>query len=248
MPNRPKEAKGAEIQRPARPVQGDAPVSHLPLPHQVASRIRDMIIQDVLAPGDRIRERTLAEELNVSRTPMREAFKMLATEGLVELLPNRGAIVAAPGPEEVRDMLRVLGALEALAGELACVEATDDEISELKAIHYEMLAAYTRKSRLEYFKLNQKIHLGIVARSRNEALIEVHNRLNARLYRVRYQSNLRGHKWHTAIEEHEEILDALVNRESERLAVLMRAHLGSAWAKVSESMGVSASTRPAESE
>ena len=133
--------------------------------------------------------------------------------------------------------------LESLAGELACIAATDDEIAELKAIHYEMLAAYTRKSRLEYFKLNQKIHLCIVAASRNEALIEAHNRLNARLYRFRYQSNLRGQRWHTAVEEHEEILHALVNRESERLAALMRAHLASTWSKISESMNISASTK-----
>ena len=94
------------------------------LPDKVAGLLRDMIVQDVLVPGQRIRERSLAEQLEVSRTPLREALKVLATEGLVELSPNRGALVAKPSPGEVHDMLQVLGVLEGLAGELACARAS----------------------------------------------------------------------------------------------------------------------------
>ena len=128
----------------------------LSLAPRVAGSIRDMIVQDLLPPGARIRERTLAKQLEVSRTPMREALKVLATEGLVELLSNRGALVADPRPIEIRDMLRVLGALEAVAGEAACHAATANEITEIKALHYELLAAFAREDRLEYFKINQK--------------------------------------------------------------------------------------------
>ena len=135
-----RETGGPQNQAPKRA----ATVVALPLTQQVASRIRDMIIQDELVPGQRVRERALAERLNVSRTPLREAIKILAAEGLVENLPNKGARVADPNPSEVRDMLRVLGALEALAGELACAEASDDEIEEIKALHFEMLAAFSR--------------------------------------------------------------------------------------------------------
>ena len=206
------------------------------LPQKVASRLRDMIVQDALTPGQRIRERSLAEQLDVSRTPLREALKVLATEGLVELSPNRGALVANPSPEEVRDMLQVLGVLEGLAGELACRQATVEEIDEIQALHYEMLASFARKDRLEYFKINQKIHQAMVAASRNVSLIETHARLNARLYRVRFQSNLRNRTWPSAIDEHTAILDALMRRDGASLSALMRDHLGSTWAKVSEIM------------
>ncbi|MDH3669349.1 MAG: GntR family transcriptional regulator [Rhodospirillales bacterium] len=233
--------RASDGSRDAGPKQA-ATVVALPLTQQVASRIRDMIVQDELVPGQRVRERALAEQLNVSRTPLREAIKILAAEGLVEILPNKGARVADPSPPEVRDMLRVLGALEALGGELACAEASDDEIEEIKALHFEMQAAFTRKDRLEYFKTNQKIHRAIVASSHNQSLIETHDRLNARLYRVRFQSNLRNRTWPTAMDEHNSILDALIRRDGERLPAVMRAHLGSTWEKVSELMKQALST------
>ena len=210
--------------------------SSSPLPAKVASRLRDMIVQDVLTPGQRIRERILAEQLEVSRTPLREALKVLATEGLVELSPNRGALVANPSPREVHDMLQVLGVLEGLAGELACRQATQEQIDEIQALQYEMLASFARKDRLGYFKINQRIHQAIVAASRNLSLIETHARLNARLYRFRFQSNLRNKTWPTAIAEHEAILDALVRRDGAALSLLMREHLGSTWDKVSKIM------------
>ena len=214
-----------------------ASVTRLPLTAQVAGAIRDMIVQDELQPGERIRERQLAERLRVSRTPLREALKVLATEGLVELLPNRGAVVSNPAAESVRDLLQVLGVLEALGGELAAERASDEEIAEVKALHFEMLAAYARKDRLQYFKMNQPIHRAIIEASRNEALVEAHGRINARLYRVRYRSNLLNRKWHTAIEEHESILRALERRDGPALATELRAHLGSTWSKVRLDIG-----------
>lgn len=206
------------------------------LPEQVANRLRDLIVQSEFAPGQRIRERVVAAELNVSRTPLREALQVLASEGLVELLPNRGAVVSAPSPEAVADMLQVLGVIESFAGERACEMATDAEIAEIRALHFEMLAAFSRGERLAYFKLNQRIHKAIVLASRNQALIDIHERLNARLYRVRYQSNLRNELWGTAVEEHEQLLKALEARDSRRLSKLLRGHLSSTWTKISEIM------------
>lgn len=206
------------------------------LAQRVAASLRDMIVQDILPPGSRVRERTLAQELDVSRTPMREALRILATERLVELLPNRGAIVADPSAGEVRELLSVLGVMEALAGEQAVANATEAELEEISALHYEMLASFKRRDRLTYFKLNQSVHRSIVAASHNEALKEIHAQINARLYRVRYQSNLNNTKWHTAITEHDAILEALCDRDGPRLARIMRAHLGSTWRNVSDSI------------
>jgi len=199
---------------------------------QVASRLRDMIIQDELKPGTRIRERQLSERLNVSRTPLREAIRILVSERLVDSLPNRGAVVADPDMEEVRQLLEVLGMLESLAGQLAARDATDDQIQEILALHHEMLSAYYRKDKLAYFKLNQAIHKSIVAAGGNQVLVETHAQLNARLYRVRYVSNQRNDRWHEAVEQHEQIADALKARDEALLAALMRAHIGHTWVKV----------------
>ena len=200
------------------------------LTQQVASLLGDMIIQDILPPGTRLRENMLMKKLEgsikISRTPLREALKMLAAEGLVDLLPNRGAVVAELTIDEIADMQLMLANLEGLAGELAARRATESEIGEIAAKHYEMLAAYHRQDRLSYFKLNQAIHLGIVAASRSNTISKLRGKLNNRLYRIRFQGNLRKQDWGDAIREHELILQALQNRDGERLGTLLRAHFG----------------------
>lgn len=205
-----------------------------PLAKQVADRLREMIVLDELPPGEKLRERHLADVLQVSRTPMREALKILATEGLVELPPNRSAVVAGFSAEEIKDKLQVIAVLEQLAGELATVNASDGEIAEIRALHYEMLAAYSREDRKSYFQLNQEIHLHIVKAGQNDALTETHARLNTQLYRVRYLSNLRNKQWPSAIAEHKELLNALISRDGEKLGHLLRSHLRSTWLKFSE--------------
>ena len=236
VPNRPS-AKAGQATKAPLGTEGTAPEPPLRTRAEtVAEQLRDMIAQNELPPGARIRERALGEAFQVSRTPMREALRILAAERLVVLLPNRGAVVCDPSPKEIRDLLSVLASLEALAGEQAAAGASDAEIAEIRALHFEMLAAFERKDRLAYFKLNQAIHRAIVAASHNAALVELHAQTNARLYRVRYQSNLNNAKWHTAIEEHEEILAALTSRDEAALAKILRRHLGSTWAKVSAAL------------
>lgn len=204
---------------------------------QVAERIREMIIQDELPPGAPIRERALSERLDVSRTPLREALKILSAEGLVELHPNRGAVVAAPRAAEIRELLQLLGVLEAFAAELACEAIGDAELAELRALHFEMLAAYTRGDRLGYFRRNQEIHLGLVRASRNQALIAHHRVLNARVYRARYICNLKTQRWESAIKEHELILEALGRRDGRALSEILRRHVLQAWDKMQEILG-----------
>ncbi len=216
-----------------RPTPNDNEVDGRLLASQVASRLRDMIVQDELKPGMRIRERQLSERLNVSRTPLREAIRILVGERLVDTLPNRGAVVASPSAEEIRQLLEVLGTLEGMAGRLAARDATDAQIGEILALHHEMLSAYYRKDKLAYFKLNQAIHKSIVEAGGNQVLIETHRQLNARLFRVRYVSNQQSGRWHEAVEQHEQIAAALKARDVDGLEQLMRAHIGQTWLKVS---------------
>lgn len=188
-------------------------------------RLRELIMRGDLAPGTKLNERVLCEQLGISRTPLREALKYLASEGLVELLPNRGAIVAPLEPARLQQIFAVLEALEELAGELACRNATEDQLREIRALHFEMLAHHARHELAEYFRCNQEIHIRIVEATGNEPLAQIYRSLNANARRARYMANLSQERWDKAVEEHNEILDALTRRDAARLQRLLREHL-----------------------
>jgi DNA-binding GntR family transcriptional regulator len=212
--------------------QEPTPIVRRPLHEEAADRLRDLIVQGRLVAGIRLNERLLTAELGVSRTPLREAFKVLATEGLVELLPNRGAIVSQMDPVRLSESLAVMGALEALAGELACRSATDAQINEVRALHYEMLAYHARGDLAGYFKFNQAIHLKIVKYSGNSMLYNIYRQLNGNVRRARYMANLSKERWDAAVREHDEILAALAARDVKRIKALLSDHLAHKLASV----------------
>lgn len=203
----------------------------------VVDRLRDMIVQGELAPGTKLNERVLGTALGTSRTPLREALKYLASEGLVDLLPNRGAIVAPLDAERVKQMFAVMGALEALAGELACRSASDAEINEIRALHFQMLAHHARRELGDYFRLNQAIHLKLVEASGNEPLASIYRSLNAHVRRARYMANLSEMRWDNAVREHEQMIDALARRDGAALQGILRDHLANKLVLVMEAIG-----------
>jgi DNA-binding GntR family transcriptional regulator len=200
-------------------------ISRRPLHEEAAERLRDLIVQGQLAPGARLNERLLTAQLGVSRTPLREAMKILATEGLVDLLPNRGAVVSQMDTARLAESLAVMGALESLAGELACLAATDAQISEIRALHFEMLAYHARGDLAGYFKFNQAIHLKIVKYSGNAVLYNIYRQLNGNVRRARYMANLSKERWDAAVREHDAILAALSARDVKRIKALLSDHL-----------------------
>ena len=206
------------------------------LPHEVRDTLRILIIQGKLAPLARLNERELCERLGVSRTPLREATRMLAAEGLVDLLPNRGARVAAIDRESIRQTLQVMGALEALGAALACAVASDDAIAAIRALHKQMVADYKRGDLDAYFSRNQAIHLAMVAAGENAVLAANYRMLNDRVRRVRYMANLSKARWKAAVREHEEMLAALEARDSRKLQELVRDHLAHKVAVVAEAL------------
>ena len=209
-----------------------APVARRPLHDELVERIRDMIIEGQLAPLTRIHEGQLGDALGVSRTPLREALKFLASEGLLELVPGRGAIVRKLTPKDVRDMLDVLGAIETLGGRLACRNASDAEIAGLRRVHDEMIALYRTRNRLEYYRRNQAIHSGIAQLSGNALLASMHQVIQARLKRIRFIGNEEPRKWAGAVAEHEEMIVALEARDEARLAAVIARHLEETWSRV----------------
>lgn len=209
-----------------------APIARRTLHDEIVSRVRDMIIEGHLAPGTRIHEGQLGQALGVSRTPLREALKFLASEGLIDLVPSRGAVVRRFTAGDVRDMLEVLAALEALAGRLACIHATDGEIAAVRTLHDAMLRCYAARDRLEYFKLNQRIHSAFPQMARNGVLIETHDNIQARLKRIRFLGNETEDKWECSIAEHEEMIRALEARDGEALAEVLARHMHNAYERI----------------
>lgn len=208
------------------------PIQRRTLHEEVVPRVRDMIIEGELAPGTRINEVQLGSRLGVSRTPLREALKTLASEGLIDLVPSRGAVVRKLTGETVRGMLEVLATLETLAARLACARADEAGIAAVVDLHERMMALYRAGDRLPYYKLNQAIHSAIVALSGNETLVEVHTNIQSRLKRIRFIGNGTPTGWRDAVAEHEEMIAALTARDGERLGAVLTLHLDNTWERV----------------
>ncbi len=195
------------------------------LHEEVADRLRELIVEGVLRPGSRLNERVLAAQLNVSRTPLREAFKQLAGERLVELLPNRGAHVASLSRADVEHLFELMSALEGLSGWLAATRRTDAELTEIRALHFEMLAAHARRDLPNYYRCNHAIHRLINQAARNPELTEMYASVNGRLQSLRFRSNFDARRWDHAVDEHQRMIDALAGRDAPRLRTLLEQHL-----------------------
>ncbi|WP_339640377.1 GntR family transcriptional regulator [Jannaschia helgolandensis] len=195
------------------------------LHHELVDRLQTLIINSELKPGARVPEKELCDQFGVSRTPLREALKVLASDGLVRLEPNRGAWVTQVTEEEVEEVFPVLGALEALSGELACKHITDAEIEEVRALHADMIESYERRDLDAYFSINQKIHRAILTAARNGTLATSCQALSLRMQRARYLANMTDGRWFDAVQEHEKILQYLVARDGKQLAITLLNHM-----------------------
>lgn len=212
-----------------------AVVDRRPLTDRVADYVRDLIVQDILKPGEPVNVQAICAALQISQTPLREALKMLAAQGLVELRPNKRVVVASLADNEVEDMLVVYTEMEKLAGRLAAQQATDTDIQALQREEQALMAAFQAGESLRYFHANQAFHQALVQASHNATLIELHSNLNARLYRTRFQGNqwnARSGDWQRVAEEHGDILRAIQARDAERCAMLLARHLNGARASL----------------
>jgi DNA-binding GntR family transcriptional regulator len=161
----------------------------------------------------------------VSRTPLREAFRVLEAEGLLEIQPRRGATVRKFKPEDIDHMFQVLEVLEALAGELACHAMTDAELADIERLHERMMAAFRHRDRRMFFRLNKQIHERIVKAARNPSLSRIYEGLSGQTHRIRYMANNTDAEWEIAAREHEKIMETLKLRSAGALQGLLRAHL-----------------------
>jgi len=200
-------------------------VSSTTLPASTADRLRELITEGEIAAGTRLNERTLCDRLGISRTPLREAFRVLAAEGLIALNPNRGAQVVRLSNDDIRESFEVMSALEALSGELACRHITAPETSEIKALTFEMLACHAREDLPAYYRINREIHDRLNVAARNALLTQTYRTLNLRIQNLRFRSNFDREKWNRAAREHAQMVEALEARDGARLAAILRTHL-----------------------
>jgi DNA-binding GntR family transcriptional regulator len=202
-----------------------AVIARLALHDQVVERLRTQLVEGEVAPGAKLNERELCAALGVSRTPLREAIKLLAAEGLVDLLPNRGAVAVKLTEADIVNTFEVLAGLEAMAGELAAQRVSADELAEIRALHFEMLAAFSRRDLSNYYRLNSRIHNAINGAARNPVLTGTYQRINARVQSLRFRSNQNEDKWQRAVTEHERMVRALGERDAAALRQVLIEHL-----------------------
>lgn len=195
------------------------------LHEQAAARLRLLIVRGELRPGQPLGEADLSDALGISRTPLREALKQLATEGLVELRLNRSAVVAPFRREELNELFEAVAAIERGAAELAATRMDISDIERLEALQDKIEWHHGRGELREYFEINQQIHSAIVDFARNAVLKTTHEVLLARAERARFFGLSVLGRWEESVREHQEILAALRNGDADLAGRLLGRHV-----------------------
>ena len=210
---------------------------YLPLRDVVFNTLRQAILKGELKPGERLMEIQLANKLGVSRTPVREAIRKLELEGLVLMIPRKGAEVAEITRQDMEDVLEVRTALEELAVKDACDHITDAQLSELKKASNEFKKALLEgKDLVTCADADMHFHDVILSATNNRRLIQMLNNLSEQMYRYRmeYLKDERTHK--TLIEEHDAIRRALKKHDKVKAGAAIRVHIDNQKRSILESL------------
>lgn len=199
--------------------------SYLPLRDIVFNTLRQAILKGELAPGERLMEVSLAQKLGVSRTPVREAIRKLELEGLVLMIPRRGAEVARISEKNLRDVLEVRRGLEDLAVELACARITESQIVELKKANVNFENSLTSNDVTAIAEADERFHEIIYRATGNEKLIQVISNIKEQMYRYRLEYIKDSAKRHDLVAEHKEIVTALECKRLSEAKERMRRHI-----------------------
>ena len=210
---------------------------YLPLRDLVFNTLRQAILKGELKPGERLMEIQLAEKLGVSRTPIREAIRKLELEGLVIMIPRRGAEVAKISHKSLQDVLEVRGALEELATDLACQRINEEELKELTDAedHFKKVVE-NNGSEMEIAEADEAYHDIIYKATRNDKLVQMINNLREQMYRYRLEYIKDEAQRGTLINEHENILEAIRIRDIIRAKTLMKEHIDNQELTVSQNL------------
>jgi len=214
------------VTRKISPIKID---QYKPLREVVFEALREAIIQGRLEPGERLMEIQLAEEMGVSRTPVREAIRKLELEGFVVMIPRKGAYVAGISLHDITDVFEVRAALESLAAGLAAERITEKELEDLERRLVEIAEVSNDSSDLNVVvERDTNFHDAIYKASRNKTLIQIVSRLQDQIQRFRSVSLAQPGRTKMAVHEHRQIVDAIANRDVELAQTLAREHIESA--------------------
>lgn len=191
----------------------------------IAEQLRRGILRGTYKPGAALKERELALAMDVSRTPMREAIRILAQQGLVTLRTSRSPVVSDPSYQEIKDTAQVLITLEELAAQLVCARLTPQTLAPTKALHQRLLDQDGQIDPIDLFALDMEFHASIVAAAQNPALGLAHQPLVERMWRVRYLSASQAGVSERTFDEHLEIVQALEAGDVLRAKIAVRRHM-----------------------
>jgi len=195
------------------------------LESQVSYRIREMIRQRILTKGQKVKERELCEQLGISRTPVREALRTLKSEGLIDIIPNKGAFVSEPSIENIKEIFEVMTLLEGEAARLAAKRITDQELKKLDAIHQELKRHHAERNSGKYLAANGRCHQYIRKLAKNQLLYELVQSLQDKIFLYRTQQLNKLGRFDQSIKEHEELMKAFRKKNARAAERAMKNHL-----------------------
>lgn len=194
--------------------------------HQdVAGKIREMIRKGSLVRGQRIIEAEICEQIGVSRTPLREALRVLESEGLVELFPHRGVHIRQPSMNEIQEMFEVMGVLEGTCARLTAQKMTAAGWRKIERLHRQLETHYAEGNRDKYVAANNVFHALIQELAGNRVLDDVVAKLREKVALYRHQQIYEDQRFDESIREHRDILEALRRRDPDAVEMFMKRHL-----------------------
>jgi len=192
---------------------------------QIADRLREMIMTGEFKEGDKINENELCSAMGISKTPLREALRVLSAEGLISLVPNRGSFVTKPTIQEIQEMFEVMSVLEGVCAKAAAERMGPQDLTRLEKLHEGLEKEFRRRHQQNYIRLNNRYHSFIQELAGNRTLNQIVDGLRKKILLYRFQSlNLKG-RFEDSIREHRELLAAFRDRNPELAEQLMKKHL-----------------------
>jgi len=195
------------------------------LHQEIANTLREMIMSGELTEGDKIKEDQLCELMDISKTPLREALRVLSVEGLIRLVPNRGAYVSTPTFEEIKEMFDVMSVLEGECARASAQRMTDRDYISLNKLHDKLEESFRQRNQKEYIRHNNSYHSFLQELAGNRTLNQIINGLRQKILLYRFQSLNLPERFEQSIEEHRDLLEAFRKRNPGKAEDLMRFHL-----------------------
>ena len=196
-----------------------------PLHEEIANNLRELIMSGELQEGDKIKEDELCSSMGISKTPLREALRVLSVEGLIQLVPNRGSFVSTPTFEEIREMFDVMSVLEGICARAAAEKMSAKDLATLEKLHTKLEKNFKRRAQREYIRINNQFHAFVQELAGNRTLNQIVNGLRQKILLYRYQSLNLPERFEQSIQEHRDLIEAFRKKDSKKAETLMRRHL-----------------------